>query len=43
MAEQFQVRGWPVIRLASASLTVDVVPEYGGTVTSIRRTADDLE
>jgi hypothetical protein len=43
MAEQFQVRGWPVIRLASASLTVDVLPEYGGTVTSIRRTADDLE
>ncbi|MBO0810864.1 MAG: hypothetical protein J2P23_02330 [Microlunatus sp.] len=43
MAEQFEVRGWPVVRLASASLTVDVLPEFGAAITSVRRTADDLE
>lgn len=43
MAEQFEVRGWPVVRLASASLTVDVLPQLGAAITSVRRTADALE
>lgn len=43
MAEQFQVRGWPVVRLASASLTIEVLPELGAAITSVRRTGDDLE
>lgn len=43
MAEQFEVRGWPVVRLTSASLTVDVLPQLGAAITSVRRTADALE
>lgn len=43
MAEQFEVRGWPVVRLASAALTVDVLPQFGAAITSVRRKADDLE
>lgn len=43
MAEQFEVRGWPVVRLVSPTLSVDVLPEFGAAITSIKRTADDLE
>jgi hypothetical protein len=43
MVEQFAVRGWPVVRLGSSSLTFDVLPEFGAAITSLRRTADGLE
>jgi hypothetical protein len=43
MAEQFEVRGWPVVRLASSMVTVDVLPQFGAAITSVRRTADQLE
>lgn len=45
MAEQERItrRGWEVIRLTSERLAVEVIPELGGTVCSIRRRSDDLE
>ena len=41
--EELVVRGWEVLRLTSDSLVVELVPALGGTVTSLRRRADDLE
>lgn len=35
------VRGWEVLRLTSEQVSVDVVPGLGGTVTDLRRRADD--
>jgi hypothetical protein len=45
MAEQerFSQRGWDIIRLTSENLVVELIPELGGTICSIRRRADDLE
>lgn len=36
-------RGWEIVRLTSAELVVEVVPELGATVCSVRRRRDDLE
>lgn len=41
--EQLLVRGWELLRLSTDQITVDVVPGLGGTITSIRRRADDTE
>ncbi|QDP96092.1 hypothetical protein FOE78_09445 [Microlunatus elymi] len=41
--EQLTRRGWQVVRLSSETLAVEVVPELGATICSIRRLGDDLE
>ncbi|MCI0636210.1 MAG: aldose 1-epimerase, partial [Actinobacteria bacterium] len=41
--ETFEHRGWPVVRLGSDRLSVDVVPGKGGDILSIRFLPRDLE
>lgn len=41
--EQRTVRGWEVLRLRSAEVSVDVVPGLGGTLTALTRRADDAQ
>lgn len=36
-------RGWNIVRLTSDQLVVEVVPELGATIYSVRRASDDLE
>ena len=43
MTDQVSRRGWQIVRLTSPTLMVEVVPELGATITSIRRRSDDLE
>jgi hypothetical protein len=38
--EQRDVHGWEVLRLTSRSVSLDVVPALGGTVTGLRRDSD---
>ncbi len=41
--ERYVRRGWEVVRLTSPELVVEVVPDLGATVCSIRRRSDGLE
>ena len=41
--EQLTTAGWELLRLSSEQLSIDIVPELGGTIVSIRRRFDDAE
>ncbi|HEY5821203.1 MAG TPA: hypothetical protein VIT20_04470 [Propionibacteriaceae bacterium] len=41
--DQLTVRGWDLLRLATETVQIDLVPALGGTITSLVRRSDDAE